>query len=181
MRRLVLLLCSALLLSGLLAGVADARQAIRGPGYRAYAPSGWTVKKTSSRGWRTVTIASPQRAPNRSPVALVAVATAPIKTIERRLKLGVSDKGVLAQKLISIPRDATLLQVAFGPSPTALAGARGAVFGVTYNLKGDGTQHSAAVVQHGRRIYMLQVVRDQSLSELGSTAADMVGSTWRWR
>jgi hypothetical protein len=180
MRRVLPTLCLVLLLSGLFSGFASAREPVRGPGYRAYAPSGWKVKKASSRGWRTVTVASPQRAPNGSRLALVSIATATVRTVQRRMHLGVSDKGFLAQKLISIPPDATLLQVQSGPTPTALVGAPGAIVGVTYNLRGDGTQHSATVVQRGRRLYMLQVVLDQSLSDLGITASDMVRSTWRW-
>ena len=82
-------------------------------------------------------------------MAIVSIATATVATVQRRLHLGVSDKGFLAQKLISIPPTATLLQVSLGPSPTALAGAHGAILGVTYNLRGDGTQHSATRASSG--------------------------------
>lgn len=180
MRRIIAALCSVLLLSGLVTGVAGARQLVRGPGYRAYAPSGWKIDKTSIHGWRRVAITTPDFAPNGARTAVVVVAVASVKTVERRFHIKVGNEAAMAEKLISIPRGARLVQLQSNPAPTVLAGVQGAVVSVTYNLRGDGTQHSATVVLQGRRVYVLQVIRDQSLSELGSTASDMVRSTWRW-
>lgn len=181
MRRIVPSLLLVLLLAAFMASTAAAREAVKGPGYRAFAPTGWVIGKSSSRGWRMVTITPPAHVYNKRDTALVSIAVAPVKTVEKLLHSGVSDKGAVVQKLISIPTDATLVQKQFGPTPTTLHGAKGDIFGVSYNLKGFGTQHSATVVRRGKRIYLLQVIRDQGLSELGASAADMIRDTWRWK
>lgn len=181
MRRFIPLLMVVALATGLPVSAAQARKAVSGPGFRTYAPSGWHVDKGSKRGVWSMTILSPAAPGVRRGAARVLVIAASVKTVERRLDMGVSDKGVLAEKMIQIPSAATLLQVQFNPTPATLARAQGSIFGVSYNLHGVGTQHSATVVQHGSRIYMLEMVLTQGLSDISISAADTVRSTWRWR
>lgn len=182
MRRLIPMLLLVLLTAGLLTSPAQARKSVHGPGFGAYAPSGWHVKKGSRGGVWSMTIKSPGAPGVQRGAATVSVLSARVRTVERRLKLkSVSDKAALIQQLIQIPAAATLVQARANPTPTTLARAAATVFSVTYNLNGTGVQHTAMVIEFGGRIYLLEEILSQGLSELGSTAADMVRSTWRWR
>jgi hypothetical protein len=182
MRRLLTLLIVAALATGLSASAAQARKSVHGPGFRAYAPSGWHVDKGSKRGVWSMTIRSPGGPGVRRGAATVSVLSARVSTVERLLKIkSVGDKNTLVQQLIQIPPDATLVQAQYNPTPTTLARVAGTAFGVTYNLRGAGVQHAATVVEYDGRIDLLEVVLTQGLSDLSTTAADMVRGTWSWR
>lgn len=174
MRRIVSLVLMGLLLAGLLASVAVAKEPIRGPGFRASAPSGWHQDKTSGNGWNSLTVIAPQR---RS--ALVSIAVASATTVK---KAGdISDKNKLIQSLLSIPPDAAGLDTSFGPAPTTLAGKRGVTMGVHYNSDGHGTVHTATLVRRGKRFYLIQVITDENVTFLGQSAVNSIRGSWRWK
>jgi hypothetical protein len=182
MRRIASPVLLALVLAALsCGGVAQAREGLRGPGYRSFAPTGWHVDKGHGNGWNTTQVTPPSHNFNGRDTALVSIAVASVKTVEKATHTRIRDKNKLVQQLISIPRNATGVETAVGPSPTTLHGKKGVLFGVHYDLKGTGTTHTATLVRRGRRIYLVQQITDQGVSDLGSSAADMIRATWRWK
>jgi hypothetical protein len=181
MRRMILPALLALLLAGFLASSVQAREALRGPGYRSFAPTGWHIDKGHGNGWNTTQVTPPSHNFNGRDTALVSIAVASVKTVEKATHTKIRDKNKLVQQLIGIPRNATGVETAVGPSPTTLHGKRGVLFGVHYDLKGTGTVHTATLVRRGRRVYLVQQITDQGLSDLGASAAEMIQSTWRWK
>ena len=106
----------------------------------------WTLRvgPLSAAGVWSMTIKSPGAPGLPQGAATVSVLAAKVRTVERRLKIkSVSDKNALVQQLMQIPAGATLLQAQYNPTPTTLARATATTFGVTYNLNGNGVQHSA--------------------------------------
>lgn len=181
MRRFVSTFLVALLAAAFLASVAEAREAIRGPGFRAFAPSGWHVQKFSGNGWRTETILPPGHVGRQRASALVSIAVAQVRTVQKAAGGSVRDKAKLVQQLITIPPGATGVQPALGPAPAVLRGKRGVIYGVRYSDGGYPTTHTATLVRRGKRFYLLQVMTDPSLSALGTAAIQTVQNTWRWK
>ncbi len=181
MRRFASPLVLALLLAGYLASVAQAREAVKGPGYRTSAPTGWVIDKQSNNGWRTVTITPPGHVNNQRDSALVSISVASPGTVKRAVRHGLADKRKLAEELISIPPDAVSIQQAFPPRLTRWRGKSAGSYGVRYNFKGIGTTHVSTVVRRGPRIYLIQVLTDQDLSELITNATDSITDHWRWK
>lgn len=182
LRRITPTILIALLLLLALASVASAREAIRGPAYRTYAPSGWHIDKRTSGGWNTVTITPPSHVSNGRDTALVSIAVAPVSRV-KRLSGGikVSDKAKLIQQLISVPSDASNFKVAGQPRPVRFRGKPAEFYAVNYTYTGHGTTHTATLVRRGKRIYLIQVITDQDVAFLGSSAADSIRASWRWK
>lgn len=181
LRRTLRILVLALLLAGFMASLAQAREAIRGPNYRTAAPSGWHVDKQSSGGWSLVTVTPPTHVSNGRDKALVSIAVTSVKRAEKVSGVSIRDKSSMVQKLISIPQDAGGLDKSFDPRPTTLRHKKGVIYGVHYNYKGTGSTHTATLVRRGKRIYLIQVIMDEDLSQLGSSAAATVIDAWRWK
>jgi hypothetical protein len=181
MRRFASTILVALLAAAFFTSVASAREAIRGPGYRAFAPSGWHVQKFSGNGWRTETILPPGHRDRVRDTALVSIAVAPVRTVQKAAGGSVRDKDKLVQQLITIPPGAVGVQRALGPAPAVLRGKRGVIYGVNYSDAGHATVHTATLVRRGKRFYLLQVMTDPSLSALGSAAVQTIQNTWRWK
>jgi hypothetical protein len=181
-RRIVPLILLALLLAGVLSTAAAAKEPIAGPGYRTHAPSGWHVDKQSSAGWRMVTITPPGHAQNQRDTALISIAVTSVKKAEKASGTSIRNKTKMVQKLISIPSQNVFgVERSFPPRKTTLAHKKGVMYGVHYNYKGKGSQHNATLVRRGRRIYLVQVITDEDLSPLSSSAANMVTDDWRWK
>jgi hypothetical protein len=181
MRRFASSILLALVATAFLTSVADAREAIRGPGFRAYAPSGWQVQKFSGNGWRTETILPPGHVGRQRASALVSIAVAPVRTVQKAAGGSIRDKAKLVQRLITIPPGAAGVQPSLGPAPAVLHGKRGVIYGVSYNDAGYPTTHTATLVRRGKRFYLLQVITDPSLSALGDAAVQTIQNTWRWK
>jgi hypothetical protein len=181
MRRIAIPVLLALLLGGLLTTAAEAKERVKGPGYRTHAPTGWVTDKQSGGGWRTVTITPPGHVMNMRDSTLISISVASVRTVEKATGLRIRDKDAMVQKLISIPKDATLVQQTFAPRPTTLRHQRGVQFGVSYDYKGTGSTHTATLVRRGKRIFLLQVIQDANLSQLATSAANMVTNDWRWK
>ncbi|WP_445152434.1 hypothetical protein [Baekduia sp. Peel2402] len=181
LRRTLRILVLALVLAGFMASLAQAREAIRGPNYRTAAPSGWHVDKQTSGGWSVVTITPPTHTSNQRDKALVSIAVTSVKRAEKVAGVSIRDKKSMVQKLISVPQDAGGLDKSFDPRPTTLRHKQGVIYGVHYNYKGTGSTHTATLVRRGKRIYLIQVIKDEDLSELGTVAANMIVNDWRWK
>jgi len=181
LRRTGRTLVLALLLAGFMASLAQAREAIRGPNYRTAAPSGWHIDKQASGGWNTVTVTPPTHVSNQRDKALVSIAVTSVKQAEKVAGVSIRDKKTMVRKLISVPQDAGGLDKSFDPRPTTLRHKQGVIYGVHYDYKGTGSTHTATLVRRGRRIYLIQVIMDQDLSQLGTSAANMIVDDWRWK
>lgn len=183
LRRTFTHLLLVLLLAGLFASVADARQAIRGPAYRAYAPTGWHIDKGSGNGWNTTTITPPTHVFNGRDTALVSIAVASVSTVKRLVgsEVRVSDKAELVQNLISVPQDATNFKAPNPPVPSRFRGKPAMTYTVNYTYTGHGTVHVATLVRRGKRIYLIQTITDQDVTFLGSGAVDTIRDSWRWK
>jgi hypothetical protein len=181
MRRFALPVLLALLLGGFLTSSAQAKERVKGPGYRTHAPTGWVIDKQSGRGWRSVQITPPSHVMNQRDSALISIWVASVKTAEKASGVSIRNKNAMIKKLISVPQNATLLQESFAPRPTTLRHKTGVVYGVHYNYKGTGSTHAATLVRRGRRVYVIQVIQDEGVSQLTTSAADMVTNDWRWK
>jgi len=180
-RRTFRIFVLALVLAGFMASMAQAREAIRGPNYRTAAPSGWHIDKQTSDGWSLVTVTPPTHSSNQRDAALVSIAVTSVKRAEKISGVSIRDKKSMVQKLISVPQDAAGLDKSYDPRPTTLRHKKGVIFGVHYNFKGKGSTHTATLVRRGKRIYMIQVITDEDLSQLGSAASNMIVDAWRWK
>lgn len=181
MRRIVSYVLVALLLAGFLASVAQAKQAVTGPGFRSHAPSGWVVEKQNSRGWKTVNITPPGHRMKLRDSAVISIAVASVQRAEKATGVSIRDKASMVQKLTFIPQEATNVEQGYAPRPTTLRGKPGVIFGIHYTFKGKGSAQTATLVRRGKRVYLVQVITDEDISQLGSTAAGMVTNDWRWR
>lgn len=181
LRRIILPILLAAFLGGFLSSAAEAKERIKGPGFRTHAPSGWVIDKQSSNGWRTVTITPPGHVMNMRDAVLISIAVTSVKRAEKATGVNIRDKVDMVKKLISIPSNAGGLDQSFAPQPTTLGHKKGIIFGVHYNYKGKGSAHNATLVRRGQKIYLLQVIMDEDLSDLGGDAASMVSNDWRWK
>jgi hypothetical protein len=181
MRRIVSLVLLGLLLAALFASVAEARQSIKGPGFRSYAPSGWVVTKQNSRGWKTVNITPPRASSKLRDAAVVSIAVASVKWAERSTKTSIRDKASMIKRLVYVPQEATNAEEGYAPRPTTLGGKAGVSYAIHYTYKGKGSAQVATLVRSGKRVYLIQVITDEDLSQLGQTAVGMVTEDWRWK
>lgn len=182
MRRIAFPVALALTFVLALASVASAREAIRGPAYRAWAPSGWHIAKSSGNGWNTVTITPPGHVANQRDTALVSIAVAPTKTVKRIVGgTKLSNKATLIQKLTSVPSNSSNFKVASPPAPTRFRGKPAETYTVNYTFTGHGTVHTATLVRRGNRVYMIQVITDQDVAFLGNSAVATIRDSWRWK
>jgi hypothetical protein len=181
LRRIILPLLLAAFFSGFASSAAQAKERIKGPGYRTHAPTGWVTDKQNANGWRTVTVTPPGHVMNMRDSTLISISVASVKRVEKTTGLSIRNKAAIVQRLISIPKNATLVQQSFAPRPTTLRSKRGIAYGVTYNFKGTGSTHTATLVRRGKRVFLLQVIQDENLSQLATSAANMVTNDWRWK
>jgi hypothetical protein len=178
-----LIILLAFLFAAALPSVAQASKSIRGPGYRSHVPSGWKVKSTKENGgWRVVRVTPPGRTSRGRNSSIVVIGTVSVRTLEKaaRQKLPRSDIE-LAQQLAAVPPTALNIQPTVNPQPTVLAGTLGAIVGYHYVSDRVGTTQTATVVRRKKRVYLLQTVSDDSVSFIGTQAANLVRANWRWK
>jgi hypothetical protein len=178
-----LIILLAFLFAAALPASAQATKTIRGPGYRSHVPSGWKVKSTKENaGWRVVRVTPPGRATKGRNSSTVVIGTVPIRTLEKAAGQTLPASDIeLAKQLAAVPRTAQGIQPTLNPQPSVLAGDVGGIVGYHYVADGIGTTQTATVVRRHGRVYLLQVVSDDSVSFIGTSAVGLVRANWRWR
>jgi hypothetical protein len=173
----------ALLVAALLPATAQAAKTVRGPGYKTQVPSGWKVKRTSSGGWHSVTIMSPgsRRGVSRGSNVL-SIGSISAKTLARRGNGRLPRSPVeLVQQVTTVPTAAANVNLALQPQPSILAGAPAGVAAYSYFLQGTPLLQTETAVRRGKRVYVLQLTADSTLSVIGTSAIDLARQNWKWR
>jgi hypothetical protein len=173
----------ALLAVVVLPTVAQARQSIRGPGFRTYAPSGWAVVHTNANGWRTTTISSPgSQANNPAASTVVTVSSIPARSLQKRSHRRLPrDLAKLLMALITIPNGAGSSQAQGPPRAMTLDGVLGATIQYRFSQASATVSQTTTVLRRRGRVYFLQVVAGLAVSQFNGAANSMVMDAWRWR
>jgi len=181
-RKSLVAVLAALIALVALPTIAQARQTIRGPGFKTYVPSGWPLKHSHANGWRTTSVSSPGSNPDRPRYsAFITVSSITVRALEKRSQKKLpSSLTELASALISLPNGSLDSQPTGPPGYTTVAGVPGGTVRYQFSLAGiDMVQTTTALRRHGR-IYFVQIENDTANPELSTAAATMVRSSWRW-
>jgi hypothetical protein len=180
-KSLVILL--AFLFAVSLPASAQARQSIRGPGYKTYVPSGWKVKKTHGPGWHTVQVRAPGSHGNRARnSAVLSISSVTINTLRKSLggKLP-GDLTALVQAVTTFPGGSANQSLTLTPQVTGVAGQAAGIQAYTYDFDRVTVAQTDLVVVRPPRAYTIELALDEQRIIGASAAMAMVRQSWRWK